>query len=227
MREERAGRKRQARRRQEAEQGQRRQHILLAAERVFSRRPYDEATMQDIAAEAGIGMNGLYRQFASKEELRIAVLTLRLDEISERIRASSEVSDPLVRLREMATAYARFFLERPQFFPIYAMQKLSVDWALRSRFTQPSRHGIRQIEAEPARAIAAAVEGGLVASLDPGLLTAVALGVFASVMQYHLLADEPVTAEACVEEMVRICLVGVGAQRPAPEAASRERRPRS
>ena len=178
--------------------------------------------MQDIAAEAGIGMNGLYQHFASKEELRIAVLTLRLDEISERIRASSGERDPLVRLREMATAYAGFFLERPQFFPIYAMQKLSVDWALRSRFTQPSRYGIRQIEAEPARAIAAAVEGGLVAPLDPGLLSAVALGVFAAVVQYHLLADHPVTAEACVEEMVRICLLGVG---PLP-AATRPARPR-
>ena len=77
-------RPKKVRHRREAEHLQRRQHILLAAERVFGRRPYDEATMQEIAAEAGIGMNGLYRHFPSKEELRIAVLDFRLDEIAAR-----------------------------------------------------------------------------------------------------------------------------------------------
>lgn len=222
MRDKRVDQPRQKRRRHEAEQGHRRQHILLAAEQVFSRRPYDEATMQEIAAEAGIGMNGLYQQFASKEELRIAVLSLRLGEIGDRIHASTAPRDPLTRLRELATAYAGFFLERPQFFPIYAMQKLSVDWALRSRFTQPTRYGIRQIEAEPARAIAAAVESDLTAPLDAGLLTAVALGVFASVVQYHLLAGKPVTAEECADEIARICLMGLGPQPPAAQTEPRK-----
>ena len=46
--------------RKEIERSQRRELLLQAAARVFGRKPFDEASMQEVAAEAQIGMQGLY-----------------------------------------------------------------------------------------------------------------------------------------------------------------------
>jgi len=46
-----------------------RERIIDAAGRVFARRGYGQATVQDIADEAGISMGALYHHFKSKEEL--------------------------------------------------------------------------------------------------------------------------------------------------------------
>ena len=55
--------------RKERERTLRREVLIEAAERVFGRKPFDEATMQEVAREAEIGMQGLYEQFPSKQEL--------------------------------------------------------------------------------------------------------------------------------------------------------------
>ena len=54
--------------RRQRERALRRELLLDAAGRVFGRRPYDEATMQEVATEAEIGMQGLYEVFPSKQE---------------------------------------------------------------------------------------------------------------------------------------------------------------
>ncbi len=47
----------------------RREQILAAAERMFSRAGFHRTTMQDVAAEAGMSPGNLYRYFASKDAL--------------------------------------------------------------------------------------------------------------------------------------------------------------
>lgn len=51
------------------QQDERRARILDAAERVFARKGFSGATMQEICREAGISPGALYLYFASKEEL--------------------------------------------------------------------------------------------------------------------------------------------------------------
>ena len=46
-----------------------RHRILGAATQLFARRGYGEASVSDIAAEAGVSMGALYHHFTSKEEL--------------------------------------------------------------------------------------------------------------------------------------------------------------
>jgi len=43
--------------------------ILDAAERVFARAGFHAATMQDVAAEAGMSPGNLYRYFSSKDAI--------------------------------------------------------------------------------------------------------------------------------------------------------------
>ncbi|MGQ7791074.1 TetR/AcrR family transcriptional regulator [Faunimonas sp. B44] len=55
--------------RQEELQTERRDRVLEAADRCFSRAGFHRTTMQDVAAEAGMTAGNLYRYFPSKEAL--------------------------------------------------------------------------------------------------------------------------------------------------------------
>ncbi len=69
---------------------QRTQQILDAALSVFSRKGYGEATMPDIAREAGVAVGTIYNYYESKRELLVSLL------------ASYVSAQPFVRLLEQA-----------------------------------------------------------------------------------------------------------------------------
>jgi AcrR family transcriptional regulator len=56
-----------------------RAHLLAAATRVFARRGYHGATLDEIAFEAGFTKGALYYNFASKEELFLALLDKHIE----------------------------------------------------------------------------------------------------------------------------------------------------
>ncbi len=196
--------------RKAAERQHRSEHILLSAEKVFAKRPYDEASMQEIAEVAGIGMHGLYQLFPSKSDLYVAVLRVRLHEIRERLPTHSVTEDTVAWLRQFALAYCEFFYERPQFFPMFVTQKLSDDWGLSSRLGKQARAEGRRLEGELLKAMEAAVESGVVVRHDPKLLAAVAMGIFISVMQFELLTEQRRSAAECAEAIVKLFLQGAG-----------------
>lgn len=63
--------------RKKREREMRRQQILIAAKRVFTKKGYDKSTMEDIAREAELSPGTLYLYFKSKDEL-YASLCLRV-----------------------------------------------------------------------------------------------------------------------------------------------------
>lgn len=65
-----------------ADKGSSREQILVAATRVFARRGYRDASIAEIAAEAGFSKGALYWNFKSKAELFFALL----DQVEERLR---------------------------------------------------------------------------------------------------------------------------------------------
>jgi len=62
-----------------AEGREARDELLTAALRVFARRGYREAGVDEIAAEAGYSKGALYWHFSGKEELLMALLEERID----------------------------------------------------------------------------------------------------------------------------------------------------
>ena len=62
-----------------AERRAAREELLAAALRVFARRGYREAGVEEIAAEAGYSKGALYWHFSSKAELLMALLDERID----------------------------------------------------------------------------------------------------------------------------------------------------
>jgi AcrR family transcriptional regulator len=70
-----------------------RQLLIDAAREVFAERGLD-ATLDDVARRAGVGVGTAYRHFANKYELAGAILQQAIDEIIELAEASLEADDP-------------------------------------------------------------------------------------------------------------------------------------
>ena len=69
-----------------------RRKVLDAADRVFARRGYHEATLGEIASVAGVSKGAVYYSFQSKQDLFLALLEARMDERIRAIEAAFEDS---------------------------------------------------------------------------------------------------------------------------------------
>lgn len=67
--------------------------IVDAATRLFTERGFTQTTMRDVAADAGIALSVLYRQFESKERLFSATFVAPFLESFERFRDSRSAID--------------------------------------------------------------------------------------------------------------------------------------
>ena len=198
--------------RREKERQQRRDALLEAAARVFGRKPFDEATMQEVAAEAEIGMQGLYEHFPSKQDLYEQVMQARAEAFH--LRADAVLGDragsPLDRIEALAQVYAETFQDRPFSLPTFVRDRVQFDWDFDSRFK--SRLGeIYQAERSRLKALVQeALDKGLLRPLDPEFLTQLAMEVLQASLHF---AHRQVPREAagpCVARAMECLLRGVG-----------------
>lgn len=88
-----------------------RARILEAAYRVFARRGYEAATVEEITVECGIAKGALYSHFASKEELFRTILVehvrRRVAETAARLEPGLPLRESIVRIIEASWATCR------------------------------------------------------------------------------------------------------------------------
>ncbi len=88
--------------RRERELARHRSEALEAAERLLARQPYSSISVQEIAVEAEFSVGYLYKLFPSKDELYLALVELRKNEVLELIRnALDSGGDFTCALREL------------------------------------------------------------------------------------------------------------------------------
>src|SRR5580698_9110810 len=66
--------------------------ILAAARKVFATRGFSEATVDEIAAEAGIAKGTVYLYFSSKKDIYLAALMQGLHELHQRTAATMDAA---------------------------------------------------------------------------------------------------------------------------------------
>jgi AcrR family transcriptional regulator len=97
------------------QQAHTRERLIEAAGRVFARRGLHQASIDDVAEEAGFTKGAFYANFASKEELFLAMLDVRfaarLDEL-ERTTAGDE--SPEEQARQAGTDFSRAIAADPE-----------------------------------------------------------------------------------------------------------------
>jgi AcrR family transcriptional regulator len=105
----------------------REQQLLDVAEKVFGERGYQETTMEDIAAEAGITKPVIYNHFGSKERLLGAVVDRARDELLEETSIAQRALDGTGAsvedyFRAGVVAFMRFFERRRDSFRVYQQE---------------------------------------------------------------------------------------------------------
>lgn len=99
---------------------ERQTRILDAAESVFARAGFHAATMQDVAAEAGMSPGNLYRYFASKDAIIAAMAERDRQQIAADFAALDPARGPL--LDQLEALGRRHLVEEPRERAILCIQ---------------------------------------------------------------------------------------------------------
>ncbi|HEY3187888.1 MAG TPA: helix-turn-helix domain-containing protein [Solirubrobacteraceae bacterium] len=135
------------RRTQAERRAQTRAKLLKAAGAVFARRGYHEATLDEIAERAGLSKGALYYNFASKEDLFLALLADRLAErLGEAAGAGPRAFEAFVAALERDPRWAPLFFE----FVAWSGRDSRRRAQLRERFIRPAREHTRAVLAADA-----------------------------------------------------------------------------
>jgi len=183
---------------------ERRAQILEVARRVFGSSGYHEASMEDVAREAGVTKPTLYDHFPSKKDLYLALIDSDLEALHVRVRSALEApSGNRERIRASFQAYFDFVDEHAAGFRLLMQEAIGADADVRSR--------IGRVRAEIAKEVA-----DLVARESDGLLTKARAETvsFALVGMVETVADRetgwsPAARAEAVETLVRFAWKGI------------------
>ena len=121
---------------------QTRAKLLKAAGAIFARRGYHEATLDEIAERAGLSKGALYYNFASKEDLFLALLADRLDaRLGDAAGAGPRAFEAFVAALERDPRWAPLFFE----FVAWSGRDARRRARLRERFIVPARERTRAV----------------------------------------------------------------------------------
>lgn len=196
-----AARRRKSRVR-EAKQALYRQLVLEAAERVFAKKGYDDARMEEIALEAGIALGTLYTVFSGKAELFAAIHEAADEELLmravERIR---DIADPLEAVLGGVRAYIEYFVSKPDFLRMHLCE--GITWgtdAARASGRERSRAWQAGVEMLT-RGIERCIEKGIFVEGDPRLLARMMLAMQQVQLGHWLETGMQRDPEEVVQEM--------------------------
>jgi len=97
--------------RERADAARNRLRILAAAERLFRTHGVAGVTMDDVAAQAGVGKGTLYRRFGDKGGLAVALLDQRERELQQRMLSGPPPLGPGAPAADRLGAFVRAYLD--------------------------------------------------------------------------------------------------------------------
>ncbi len=121
--------------RKQREYDARREEILLAAERLFSKNGFFKTGMAEIAEAAQFAMGTMYRFFKSKEEMYISLVEDKVEDLLGRLEEATqnEVSAS-EKLRAVIQVKLAFADQNRDFFRIYVSEWSGFEWTIKSAF---------------------------------------------------------------------------------------------
>lgn len=183
-----------------------RELILAAAQEVFARRGFHQATVEEVAEVAGVGKGTVYLYFASKKELLVALVEERLEDmkraLEKRLEAVGSATD---KLREAIALHFEVFSRSRDFLTVVSGDFGDLGRELDERTKEARRGFLDVVEA----VIREGVQSGEFRDIDPRIATYAIEGMISLVAFGWLIRyNEPLTEEH-VSQIIDLCLHGV------------------
>jgi TetR/AcrR family transcriptional regulator, fatty acid metabolism regulator protein len=109
--------------------GDKRERILVAAERIFARHGFFAARVSEIAREAGVADGTIYLYFKSKDDLLISLFENRMKQVNEKLHAAIADKPPTEQLRAFIHTYLQLVSDEPT-----AAEVLTIELRQSSKF---------------------------------------------------------------------------------------------
>jgi AcrR family transcriptional regulator len=194
-----------------------REHLLAAAGDVFAARGYHAATIDEIAEAAGFSKGAVYSNFASKEDLFLALLADRERQLIDAFAAAAEPNlDPASLIASLRTVYAGSAPDERQ-----RNWQLWFEFALYSLRNQASRDKLRADQRAGFQLIVELVEkqcrrAGIVPPIAVDLIARIYVALFSGLWQQQVLDPEGVDDDAFAAAVVFIGQAIEALGRPTP-----------
>lgn len=119
----------------------RRELILTAAAELAARRGFHTIGMADIGAEAGIVGSGLYRHFASKDAILVALLDRVMNRLQDgAVRILAEAPDDATALSALVADHVHVAIEDRSVLAVYHREVHNLPERDRRRLRRAQRH---------------------------------------------------------------------------------------
>jgi AcrR family transcriptional regulator len=189
-----------------------REQLLGAAAQVFARRGYHEASVEEIASEAGFSTGAVYSNFAGKEELFLALADREVEKQVAEIRAVAEGVEAGGEAAAEAGRRFQELLKRDRDWPLlfYEFWSFGVrNTRIQGEFAK-RRQAVQDALAETLDRLAAALDFEL---RFPAPMLATAIGATLNGLAFERAADpDSLTDEVLGEFVAAIlgCSIAVG-----------------
>lgn len=142
--------------------------LLRAAEQLFSKRPMEEVTVEEIAATAGVAVGSVYNHFGSKAGLRAALVERALD-VDRHYMDLAYLADrsPVEQLYAAAEHYLAFYLANPEYFRMLAFPADPGSYPAGRELAERLAKSVNEQNGRMVEAIRLGVEAGVIREVDP------------------------------------------------------------
>ena len=142
--------------------------LIATAQVMFSERPVDEVTVEEIGQHAGVAVGSIYNNFGSKEGLYAAVVARALDVDRDYMdRAYTPDRNPIEQLLAASEQYLLFALDHPQFFRMLAFPTKPGPYPAAAETAALLSRRVDEQNARMVDAIERGIAEGSIRELDP------------------------------------------------------------
>lgn len=167
-----------------------RRHILDAAERIFARQGFYEATLREIAAEAEFSTGTIYNFFDGKDDLFRRVVDRKgrglLTTLEEAV--GSEV-EPVDKLHALADAQLSYYSRHRDFYRLILRTAGPAWWSLKAELDAASDDRFERAIDIEAAVFAEGVDAGEFHDDDPEMMAVIFLGIMQAYLTQWLLSE--------------------------------------
>src|SRR5580704_10293827 len=168
--------------------GDKRERILVAAERIFARHGFFAAKVSDVAKEAGVADGTIYLYFKSKDDLLISLFERHMLVLNEQLHTAIAGKPPREQLRAFVRTYLQAIHDEPA-----AAEVLTIELRQSSKFMKEYDNPQFQDFLRMLGGIVAAGQqrGELPAGIPPQVLARMIFGMVDELALAWVLAKQP------------------------------------